>query len=78
MERNNQLKSAQEQYVVKCKDRYVQKCVELSGLEQSLKGMAVASNIPSKEMDKVHIYDMYTYFLQPPLNCDLLRFYNPD
>jgi hypothetical protein len=56
MERNNQLKAAQEQYVLKCKDRYEQKCMELTGLEQTFKGMASAGNIPSKEMDKVCIF----------------------
>ncbi len=52
MERNHQLKYAQEQYVLKCRDRYEQKSLELANLEQSVKNMT-ASNISSKDMDKV-------------------------
>ena len=49
MERNNQLKYAQDQYVMKCRDRYEQKCIELTNLEQTAKNIAG----PPKEIEKV-------------------------
>lgn len=51
MDRSIQLKTAQEQYVTKCRDRYEQKWVELASLEQSLKGLPL--NVPAKEIEKV-------------------------
>ncbi|KAJ3303060.1 hypothetical protein HDV03_004221 [Kappamyces sp. JEL0829] len=50
MDKNVQLKSTQEQYVIKCRDRYEQKSQELASLDATIK--SVGTSIPPKELEK--------------------------
>jgi hypothetical protein len=53
MDKDVQIKSTQEQYVLRCRDRYEQKFQELSVLDSALKN--VGSSIPLKEVEKTKV-----------------------
>ena len=53
MDRDIQMKSTQEAYVLKCKDRFEQRCQELETLEIQLRQLP--QQTPSKEVEKMRV-----------------------